>query len=176
MSSTLAEKTLTMLEDLPPYLGSDPSTQAVLDPVGIELQRLEDQMVRLRTKMLPQNADDEFRTLGMWESLMGVAVEPAGVSVTARRNLIVSHLRKRLSGASSDWVANVTEVLGSIWTWQLGPGPYAITVHISYASGTVTAGQVADLLRDMTPAHIDLHVGYGEGFLVGISQIGIESL
>ena len=43
-------------------------------------------------------------------------------------------------------------------------------------SGSTLSGVAARLVRDITPAHIDLEFGYTSGWLVGVSLIDIEDL
>ncbi len=173
---TLADKTVGILEDLPPYLGGDRSVQAALDPVGRELARIEAAMLALREKMLPQNADDTYSTLPMWEMLLAMAVQPEGLTVDQRRARVLSRLRKRRSPASSDWVETVTTLIGTVWSWYLGPGPYNITIVVPAEGGTLTESEIVALLRSITPAHIDIHVTTGQGFLVGIGEVGVDAL
>lgn len=160
-------------------------TQAVINAQANELQRIEDAAVAVTTAMFPTRSTDvpllngswTAPILSMWETLLNLPVNPSGVSLADRRSKVQAHIQKRNSGAGSDWVAVLTEGLGPVaWTHQEGPGPYQVTILIPYVAGSYSAGQVAALARAITPAHLDLSVGYAEGFLVGISLVGLEPL
>lgn len=56
------------------------------------------------------------------------------------------------------------------------PGAYQVAIHIPYVSGAFISAQLIALLQLITPAHIQVTVGYNNGFLVGISLVGIDSL
>jgi hypothetical protein len=43
-------------------------------------------------------------------------------------------------------------------------------------SGNLVAGLATTLIRQITPAHLAINYGYTSGFLVGISEIGIDTL
>lgn len=175
MPSVLADRTVDLLEDLPPYLAADAYAQATLDPLVREFDRIEQSMTRLRDKMMPQLCDDEFRTAALWETILELPVEPTGVSIEERRALILSHIRKRTASSSADWVDSLTNAIGSEWGWELGPG-VGLTIRLPVIEGTFTAGQVYALARAITPAHLPLTVLYGEGFIVGEGLVGIDSL
>lgn len=158
--------------------------RAVFRAYGNELQRIDDALALIRFASFPMQTSDVLLATGavvrlasMWETLLGIPVSPAGVTIEERRNKILAHVRKRKSGKGSDWVATLTEALGSTpWSYQEGPGDYQVTIHIPYASGSYSSAQVLNLAREATPAHIDVIPAFNEGFLIGISLIGIEPL
>jgi uncharacterized protein YmfQ (DUF2313 family) len=168
---------MALLADLPPYLQDDPYVRGIVDAAARELQRVEDAAQSVRQSAFPQNADDTYGFLSLWESLLGIPVNPTGASLSERRNQVLSNLRLRTSGYGTDWVALLSQAMGSNpWGYQEGPGSYQITVRIPFSAGGYSSAQVEALARKITPAHLDLAVTYNEGFLVGIGLVGQDRI
>lgn len=242
---TLSAKAETIFADLPDYYSTDPNIIAYVDTAARELQRIEDLLEVLREQVFPQNADDDYGLLGLWEQTLGLPVEPADATLVQRRNRVISAVLKRRSGAGSDWVASVTQALGtSGWTYlENDPGDYQLSVVLPYSptaitaldgehtlpdatidvddasvlstSGTVrigdqfvdytgitvnqltgctggtgtwpggtsvtqgtqyTTGQAETLLRQITPAHLELVLAYDAGFLVDMNIVDEDAI
>lgn len=158
---------------MPAWYSEDEVARAIVAAMAAELQRIESFLGVVRDQMRPQNADDTYGILGMWEALFGLPVAPAGVTLSNRRALVLAHLQKRSSGAGFDWVAQVTQALNSNqWTYSEGPGSYQVTVRFPYASGGYTSAQAAVLIGEITPAHLLLSIGYSQGWILGSSRVG----
>lgn len=160
----LGEKAQAMLADLPPYEQDATDVQVVISAIGNELQRYEDLLDRLRAKLLPSAADDEFRTLGIWELTLQMPVEPDGKTVLERRDLMLGNFRTRKTGYATRWVERINEALGTdAWTHEeVG---YVLIINLPDTSLSVfTVDRVA---RHRTPAHLGLLIGYPQGFVVG---------
>lgn len=169
----MSEKGLALMESLPPYYEEDAATKTVEDVVGRELQRVEDAATALQKQAFPQYADDTYRLLGLWETLLELPVEQPGATVDMRRSKVLSLLRKRRSGYGYDWVARMSDALGTTqWTYQEGPGNFEVAISIPYASGSFDATQVAAIARRMTPANLIVTVLYIPTFKVGTSTLG----
>lgn len=177
MPDVISEHGQKLLRDLPPYLDSDPWVQTIVDVCAREWKRIEDTIERGREKSRPYNADDEFGFLSMWETLLDLPVQPAGATVAQRRAKVVASLSTRKSGSGADWIARLSEALGGMpWTHQEGPSPYQVTIFLPVETGTYTAEQVSRLARKITPAHLDISLSFGVGFIVESSFIGIQPL
>jgi uncharacterized protein YmfQ (DUF2313 family) len=173
MTLALIDRALAMLDDMPPYEADEPRVRQLINAVALELERVENTAQDVVTKMFPQNADDTYRTLGLWEKLLGLPVEPAGVAVSLRQAAVVASVRGRQAGSGASWVAVLTQALSTTaWTHQEGPADYTITIRIPYVLGGFHAGQVLVIARRVTPAHLDIAAGFVGGFLIGISDIG----
>lgn len=167
----------------PPFISADPWNRAVQRAIAGELLRIEVSMQMVRDALIPSQADDVILPTGqvvpcaeMLEALLGISIAPAGFTIEQRRSRIVAHIRKLNSGTGADWVANLTEILGTGWTYEEGPGAYQVTIHIAFASGTLSADEVVAFARAITPAHLDVIPAFNEGFLVGISSVGVEPI
>ena len=165
--ATLTERGVGMLADLPPYEADDPWVQSVIETKARELERVDLLIARIVAKALPHAADDEFRFLGLWETMLGLPVETPGVSVEDRRNKLLATIQTRSAVSGSAWITSVTIALGSAdWQHQEGPGPYEVSItiptNLAYTVGTFTT-----VVRRITPAHLDVHISTAARFIIG---------
>jgi hypothetical protein len=185
MPLVLSDKAQELLLDMPPYLSDNPLVQSVINSQANEFQRIDDAAAAIRNAMFPSQASDVsilngayvVPILSMWETILGLPVAPVGITTADRVAKVVAHIRKRNASSGADWVATLTAALGSFsWSHQEGPGAYQVTISIPYISGSYSGAQVLALAKQITPAHLNLTVRYSQGFLVGISQVGIDGI
>lgn len=166
-----------LLDDLPPYYAGEPLVQRSYQAIANELDRLFATIEAIRVGLTPTTANDDYKGLSMLEAQTRLPVAPAGQTEAQRRVTLLAYLSARRSGRAAAWVALLDLALGTTpWEYEIGPADYQITIKIGYAADSFTAGQIVQLARAITPAHYDIIVGFDEGFLVGISEVGIESL
>lgn len=169
----LSDRAREALSSLQPELADSAEVQAVIEPLASELGRVDDAAMDVCWRLFPANADDKYRTLAMWEFILGLPVEQSGVSVAQRRNAVVALAKSRESPSGASWVDLISTLLGSTgWTHQEGPTAYNVTLTIPYVAGGITAAQLANVARKITPAHLQLNTTYTAGFLIGISNVG----
>jgi hypothetical protein len=169
--------TVRMFDTMPPFYAPDSMLQGIMDALGRELQRFEDYLNDLRFRMFPQNADDKYRTLGMWEMMLGLPVEPTTQTVVQRRALVLARTGGQDVSAGSDWLAAMNRAMGGTpWSYQEGPGSYQVTLLIPFGIASFNSVQVLALARAITPAHIDVAVQYLQGFIVGEGIVGEDRL
>lgn len=169
----LSEKGAALLTDLSPELADAPETQQFVDCIARELARIEDMALGITAKMFPAAADDEYGTLKMFESLLGLPVALPGMNVPQRRQLVLGALRQRGGTSGLAWQDLISTALGTtIWNYLEGPTDYTVTITIPYAPGGLIGGQVVQLARRVTPAHLVVNSGFTGGFVVGVSNIG----
>lgn len=162
-----------MLADLSPDLGDAPEVQQVVDCLARELQRLEDRAGSVRDELFPAQAQDDWKGLSMWESLLGLPVNLPGATLTQRRQLVLAAIRQRGESSGAQWVDLISTALGTTnWVHQEGPGAYTVTITIPYSPGGLYGGQVVQLARRVTPAHLQVNSGFTGGFVIGVSNIG----
>ena len=160
---------------LPPYFHDDPAVRAVIDVQGRELQRIEGTANLIRSKLMPQNADDTYDLLALWETFLDLPVKPPGISIQARRDKVLVSFRKIASGA--DWVAALTQAVGSgSWTHAEGPSAYTVVIQVPYPLTSYQAIVIERLARRITPAHLVVSVVHGEGFIAGSSIVGTDKV
>lgn len=175
--ANLPAKAQVILGDMPPWYSEDQIARAIITAMANEAQRIEDFASAVRLQMFPQNADDSYGVLGLWEGLFGLPVEPAGATLAARRALVLAHIQKRNAGSGKEWEDAVTQALNTnSWTYQEGPGNYEVTVRIPYGAITYSTGQAQIFIEEITPAHLQVGFGYNTGWLVGISLVSVDVL
>lgn len=162
----------SLLDYLPPYEADDPMVQNLLNAVALELARIEQRATDVIWKFFPQNADDTYGTLGMWEMLLGLPVMPADLTLTERRDLVVSSVRARDAGTGIAWRELMTQAIGTSFDVQVGPAPYTITIRTSMGYTGASTLYVRTIARRISPAHLQIESGFKEHFVVGISKIG----
>lgn len=166
-----------VLDDLPPYLGDELLTRRIYEAGANELDRARTTLLGIRGGLQPLTATDTYNGLSMLEAQMGLPVAPAGETEDARREKLLAYLQARRAGTGAAWVRLLSLALGSTpWSYREGPADFTVVIRFPYAAGTFTAGRVLALARAITPAHIDIIASYSEGFLIGISLIGVEAL
>ena len=83
-------------------------------------------------------------------------------------------MKRRRAGAGAGWVELITLVLNSgAWTHtENDPDDYELTLEIPFPSTSFVAGGTEQLLRDVSPAHLQITIVYTDSFRVGISEVG----
>lgn len=168
-------------EWLPVRLRESPDHLAVLHALARECERLEEKIEQVRAQFFPQTADI---LLAAYEAELGTTIEPEGVALDERRQLVLALLaRMRSSAAGRDWEADVTRMVGPGWTYEehdpadpTSPPEYTVLVRLPFAPTSSRYAQVERELREMTPAHLDLQVQYSGGFVLDESQLDQEGL
>lgn len=167
MPNLLSAKGKVILDDLPPYFSDDPWVQSIIDTVARELQRVENIVNVVSEQAHPYHADDTYRFLELWETMLHLPVKPVGVSLAARQNTVLATIRTRNAGRGLDWIASVTDSLDSAdWEHTEGPVPYTVYVQIPTNVG-YTVGTFGTMLRRITPAHIDFNITTALRFIIG---------
>jgi hypothetical protein len=177
----LSEKGQTMVNDLPSYLQSDPTTQALLNAVGNELQLLEDYLLELREKLLPARSTGEL--LAYWEGFLGLPVNPDGVSVQQRINTVQAAVRRRNAGPGTGWKSLLDTVMATA-AWKHTENADAVGAYEAYGirfydidldSTDYRVGIFDEMVRRITPAHLEVNavtVAGDDSFRVGINEVG----
>jgi uncharacterized protein YmfQ (DUF2313 family) len=161
MAGTLTDTAEQLLERVPGYWRGEPYYEAMINAVAKELDRLTAAIEGVRREAFPTNATDTYGMLAVWEATMGLPVRPPGTTINQRRANVLSKLQARQSASGASWVEVVSALLGNGWT---------------YEEGTTEAFQIEQVLRDSTPANLEIAVVYAAGFQVGIGLVGIDRL
>lgn len=122
--------------------------------------------------------------LSIWERMLGLSENPAAMSLAERRDRVVAFARKRAGQASGlAWEEGVSALIPAGWSYEEHvegdagtPAANWLRVFLPFGSTQSTAEDARKLLRSMTPAHLELEIVYGEGFIIGVDQLGIEQL
>lgn len=168
-------RALRMLRELPPWCQDDPDIRACIYCYAKEYDRVESTMDNLLAQFFPTLADE----LGLpwWERLVRITGDPITQTVQQRRDAVVAYLQKMSSSPSGeDWAANVTRLIGPGWSYAEGPEDYTLHVTLPFPPTSSSYQMVERLLHDITPAHLDLVLGYSGGFILDASQLDQEPL
>lgn len=166
---------------LPTKLQRSPDHVAVIHSVTKEIERAEEAIEQVRRQLFPHSAD---LLLGVYEWMLGITVEPEGVSVEDRQQLVLAQLRKlRSSPEGRDWVANVTALVGPGWSYEEhiagdpgSPPENTILIHLPFPPASTYYAAAERLIRVITPAHLDLTVTFVDGFKLDESQLDQEAV
>lgn len=165
-----------MLEDLPPFLRDDPDIQASLLVQANELTRIQDRLDAIIAQFWPQSATNQ---MPIWEKTLGLAADDQ-LTIEQRQQRALAFIAQAASSSSgASWEQNVTALVGENWDYNTsfsGPTARTVIVTIPFASGSSQAAYLRKLLRIIVPANMDIEVTYSDGFVVGYSLIGEESL
>lgn len=169
-----------MLNELPPILRNDPDIRAIIYCQAREGKRTEATVDAQIAESFPQKAT----ALGLpwWESLVRVTIAPSGQTIAQRQNTVVAMLQKLANTPSGlDWIDNVTALVGAGWTHAehdpsnpASPPANTIRINLPTPPSSSLYAQVERLLREITPAHLDIELFYAGGFLWDRSQLDQE--
>lgn len=168
-------RALRMLRELPPWCQDDPDIRAAVYCYAKEAERAEAEMDHLAAQFFPTLADE----LGLpwWERLVRITGDPGTQTVAQRRDAVVAYLQKMSSSPSGlDWASNVTRLIGPGWSYTEGPEDYTLHVTLPFPPTSSNYQAVERLLHDITPAHLDLVLGFSGGFILDASQLDQEPL
>lgn len=166
---------------LPVVLRDSPEHLAVIHAVAKETERLEAAIESVRAQFWPQTATFLLKA---WEAMLRLAMEPGSLTEAQRRDLALVYLRKlHETGEGRDWKENVSLLVGPGWSYEEhipgdGASPPAYTLRITLPfppSGDLYA-RTERLLREVTPAHLDLILQSSGGFVLDQSQLDQEGL
>lgn len=182
MPRVLVRKAQEWLADMPPYYADDPYVQGVVNALATEYQRIETAAWQVLSGAFPQRFVDEdsplyepsqsdyYRMLALWELQLKLPVEPQGASVEQRRQAILAHIGRRRASSEEEWATALRNALGTnLWSYTVENG--VVTIRMPFEETSFTAGQVVDLARAITPAHLDVNFGYEEGFILDTSPL-----
>lgn len=171
------------LNDLPPFLRDDPDIRAIVYCHAKEAERQEQRLDELLAELFPQSATEVG--LPWWETLMRITVEPEGLTVEERRETVIAYLRKlRGEAGGEEWIANVTSLIGPTWSYvehdpddpTSSPPPYTVRVSVPFEPGVGEFAATERLIREITPAHLDIELVYSGGFLLDIGELDEQTL
>ena len=167
--TTLIDRAEAMLDTMPPYEADDEFIPDLVNAMAKEFQRIQDFITEVIEQLRPQNADDEWGILALYERLAGLPVEPE-VSLAARRARVLAAIaRNRGLGIGEGWAELITLLLNSGgWTEvENEKDQYELEITVPFPSTSYQAGGLKDMLSRITPAHIRIGVVFSDAFLVG---------
>lgn len=172
------------LKDLPIWMRQDPDVKGAVDTMAREYMRFQAAMDAITDGIWLQR-DEAGLYLGIWELMLGLAVDPTGYTLEQRRARDIAFLRKlRVSATGLDFVAALADVIGPGYAYAehdpgdiTSPPENTLRIVVPWPSDDQRSSDVAQLVREIVPAHLAIQWVYqGQGFVVGSSQVGVDAL
>lgn len=169
------------LARLPSVFRDSPEHLAMVHCLANEMDRLDERIEIVLRQFVPQTADV---LLKVWEFMVRVTVEPSGLTVAERREIVFARLRRMLSSPQGrDWVSNVTALVGEGWSYEEhdpddggSPPDDTVRIRLPFPPGSSSYARAEALIEDITPAHLDLEVVFVGGFVLDASQLDQEGV
>ena len=162
------------LELLPPVLRGDPWIQAILQAHAKEMQRLIQRAADVAAGFVPTMANEY--TLAIWESLLGLPVNPPNTDVETRRGLVVSRLL-RGDGSGAQWERAMSGATNRSYRYsEYGAGYpginwYTLGIRTALPPGVTIEGLTA-YVRKITPANLHFYLEGGQTYADVKAQYG----
>jgi hypothetical protein len=181
MPAELAPLAQSMMLDMPPVFERDPDMRAVQHCHALEVERMESTLQALRLELNPLTAGD--LGLSWFEVTLRLPVRPAE-PLEERRSTVLSVLqRQNIGPGENDWIIAVTRIVGPGWTYEEhdpddagSPPAYTVRITLPFAPSSDLYARMEQRIRDVTPAHVDIVLSGGAGFILDQSQLDQEPL
>lgn len=179
--SVLTARGEQLRSTLPVILRDSPDYLALIHPFAMEMDRLDAAKESVRSQFFPASAD---MLLKAWEAQLGLPIEPPDLTLAQRRNLVFAYLRRQAGTPEGEvWVALVAALVGPGFTYEEhdvdnvdSPPAYTVRVTVPFAPSSGNFRRIEALLREITPAHLDLIVQFSGGFVLDESELDQEGL
>lgn len=170
-----------MVASLPTFLRGSSDYQAVLHAGAREIELAEAAIEQVRAQFNPATADV---MLGAWEAIVKLPVGGFGATIAQRQARVTQRLQKLLGGSEGlEWVQRITELVGPGWSYLEylagdpdSPPPYTVSIALPFPPSGQAYAEALRLIREVTPAHLDIRFASGAGFIVDESEVDIEGL
>lgn len=171
----VSEPGAAMLGMMPPFHTEDPHIVGIVDSLGREAANAETAIEATSLLFFPMRMKDPAH-FAIWEYALDLPTDPA-IPLHNRRNAIINRMRSfATAGAGYNWVNAVSALVDS-WSYEENePDGYMIRIRTGYDSDSVQARQLIELVRSITPAHLDVVYEFGDGFILGASQLSVDTL
>jgi hypothetical protein len=172
---------IEMRDSLPPVLRESPDYLAVIHSIAKECERARAAMEVIRAQFNPATAT---LLLSVWERITRQTVAPAGKTEVERQNAVTAHLRKMLTiGYGSGWEEQVTALIGVGWTYEehipgdeSSPPEGTLRILLPFPPESSRYREAVREIREVTPAHLEIELSSGEGFILDESLLDLEEL
>lgn len=171
-----------MLARYPPFVRDVPEFIAINHACARLLEEVAGLVEQVRRQSSPRLADIMLRE---WEAVFGAPIEPAGTSVEQRQLAAVAYAR-RLRGVpyGLTWLDKIALLVGPGFTPSehdphnpATPAANVVRVTIPFAPGSGRYVQLLSVLREITPAHLDIQLVYdADAFLLDFSLLDLQEL
>ncbi len=149
----------------------DPAVAAWCRAIGNELDRVQAAAEAVAADLVPLLATDDRGLLAVHEAERGLLPEPA-LAEAQRQSLLRARLLSRSVGPRTDWAAAVQAALGDGVPFEVRVDGSTVEVLIPSSITGLRREAFERELRAITNAGVRISIGYTEGFIVGVSQVG----
>lgn len=158
-----------MLETIPPFYRNDPVVRGLLNAEAKELDRLEEALLAVQLIPFPRRSE---KFLSLWEQFFDIPIEPEE-SITVRQNLVLREFQ-RIAQVTYGivWEERLGAAIGGVWTYEEDEG--IINIILPYSEGAGKTRFITNYARAITPAAWEIHVFFAEGFILGVSELGVS--
>lgn len=165
---------MTILDDMLDTLvlqRGDPAVAAVFGAAANELARIEQAALQVAAGLVAAQADDDLGLLSVHEAQHGLPAGPP-ISVADRQALLRARLLARSVGPRPDWIAAVQAAVGEDVPIEVRVDAATVEVLVPVSVTGVRREALEGVLRAITNAGVRVSLGYHDGFVVGVSQVG----
>jgi hypothetical protein len=173
---------LQMLDDSPAWIREDPDFRAVIYAYAKETDLKREKIEEVRRQFHPQTADI---LLNAWEATFGLPMEPEGVLLGERRDIVLTAMLRVFSGIrlGARWEEIFQSVLPGGSYWEFDPqvssnpvAPHTIRIYVPFVFGSDAFMRVERVLRKGLPANTQLQLLSEDVFVEDISGLDIDKL
>lgn len=171
---TLSPTARRMLESLPIYHWANQTIMRGLQAWADEIDRIDGLLDQLKDALVPSLASDALGCLAVWETIMGLPVNPRGATVE-QRQMAMRQAWQRMYAVTAADVLSLLALQGAQFTIERDtPGVLQDTLKIGYTEGSYVAAMIERAARDAWPAHRELLVAFEAGFVLDLSRMDID--
>lgn len=158
-----------MLNDLPEFLTDDPDVRAVIYAQAKEKERVDGTIETIRLNLQPLTADSDG--LMWWETILGIAVAPAGLTTEERRDVVMAYyLAASVEQTGLSWEQALLSIAGPGSTYaehQPGvavPPAYNVALTLAFPPSTGAYDRIRTLVERISPANLVFTASSADGF------------
>lgn len=173
----LTETATRMMRTLPSYYDGNAIVERIIQAKANEIDRIDARIDQLKNGVVPGLATDELGLLAAWERILRLPVSPVGASVGQRQAAVKAQLGRLNAVTAADVIGILLAAVGPIFSIARNtPGPLQDTITIPYDPGSFGASQVERIARTAWPAHRQVFIAYGDGFILDVALLDLDTL
>lgn len=177
MPRVLTDEARAILDTIPGWMQNAPEYKALALVAANESARMRAKVAEVRDGLIPMRTNALL--LPLWEYLLGLTIEPEGMTVEARRTRVIGRLRQAPPDPSGKtWEARITDFIGPGWTYEEVEGPgeeerQRIIVYVPFALGTPNFEFAKRIVERERPAAWEITVIPLAIFTLDVSKLDV---
>lgn len=158
-----------LVDDLPSWAREAPEFRANARVAALESARMRERAAEVRDCFILQRVTG--LGLAWWEAFFGITRAAGADDVEAREALLAALRATIPDSRGTTWEQHVEELAGGA---EYVEGDGTITVTVPFPPGSEAFLRLERAIRVFTPAHLDIVISSGEGFVLDLSQLDEE--